>query len=127
VANAGANTWPKIIGRRSQKLKSQERVEQYLNPGTSLIQLDREAMAMSDTACIRRMNAAKSRLLRQCMSSLRCRRGSDNRAVGGGNAGPPPTLPQPLATMTPVQVLMLKFRMAPAEFCAAASAAFLQS
>jgi hypothetical protein len=28
--------------------------------------LEREALAMSDTACARQMNAAKSRLLRQC-------------------------------------------------------------
>lgn len=49
-----------------EKLKSLERVEQYLKPGTSLAQLEREAMAMSDTECARQMNAAKSRLLRQC-------------------------------------------------------------
>lgn len=49
-----------------EKLKSLERVEQYLKPGTSVGQLEREAMAMSDTACARQMNAAKSRLLRQC-------------------------------------------------------------
>jgi transposase InsO family protein len=49
-----------------EKLKSLERVEQYLKPGTSLPQLEREAMAMSDTTCARRVNAAKSRLLQQC-------------------------------------------------------------
>jgi len=49
-----------------EKLKSLEQVEQYLRPGMSLAQLEREAMAMSDTECARQMNAAKSRLLRQC-------------------------------------------------------------
>lgn len=49
-----------------EKLKSLERVEQYLKPGTSLAQLEREAMVMTDTECARQMNAAKSRLLRQC-------------------------------------------------------------
>jgi transposase InsO family protein len=49
-----------------EKLKSLERVEQYLKPGLSLAQLEQEALAMSDTECARRMNAAKSRLLRQC-------------------------------------------------------------
>jgi hypothetical protein len=49
-----------------EKLKSLERAEQYLKPGLSLAELEREAQAMSDTACARQMNAAKSRLLRQC-------------------------------------------------------------
>jgi len=49
-----------------EKLKSLERVEQYLKPGMSLTQLEREALTMSDTECARQMNAAKSRLLRQC-------------------------------------------------------------
>ena len=49
-----------------EKLKSLERAEQYLKPGLSLAKLEREALAMSDTACARQMNAAKSRLLRQC-------------------------------------------------------------
>jgi transposase InsO family protein len=49
-----------------EKLKSLERVEQYLKPGLSLAELEREALAMSDTECARQMNAAKSRLLRQC-------------------------------------------------------------
>jgi len=48
-----------------EKLKSLERVEQYLKPGMSLTELEREAMAMSDTECARQMNAAKVRLLRQ--------------------------------------------------------------
>ena len=49
-----------------EKLKSLERAEQYLKPGLSLAELDREALRMSDTECARQMNAAKSRLLRQC-------------------------------------------------------------
>jgi transposase InsO family protein len=49
-----------------EKLKSLERPEQYLKPGLSLVELDREALAMSDTECARKMNAVKSRLLRQC-------------------------------------------------------------
>lgn len=49
-----------------EKLKSLERAEQYLKPGVSLVELEREAMAICDTECARQMNAAKSRLLRQC-------------------------------------------------------------
>ena len=49
-----------------EKLKSLERAEQYLKPGLSLAELERKALAMSDTDNARQMNAAKSRLLRQC-------------------------------------------------------------
>ena len=49
-----------------EKLKSLERAEQYLKPGVSLVELEREALVMSDTVCARQMNAAKGRLLRQC-------------------------------------------------------------
>ncbi len=49
-----------------EKLKSLEGAEQYLQPGLSLAELDRQALAMSDTECARQMNAAKARLLRQC-------------------------------------------------------------
>jgi len=49
-----------------EKLKSLEQAEQYLKPGLSLADLEEEALAMSDTECARQMNAAKSRLLRQC-------------------------------------------------------------
>jgi hypothetical protein len=49
-----------------EKLKSLEGAERYLKPGLSLAELEREALAMSDTECARKMNAAKSRLLRQC-------------------------------------------------------------
>jgi hypothetical protein len=49
-----------------EKLQSLEQAEQYLKPGLSLAELKREALAISDTECARQMNAAKSRLLRQC-------------------------------------------------------------
>jgi transposase InsO family protein len=49
-----------------EKLKSLEGAEQYLKPGVSLADLEREALAMSDTECAQKMSAAKSRLLRQC-------------------------------------------------------------
>ena len=49
-----------------EKPKSLERVEQYLKPGVSLMELEREALAMSDTAYARKMSAAKLRLLRRC-------------------------------------------------------------
>src|SRR5437016_10137504 len=49
-----------------EKLKSLERAEQYLKPGVSFTELEREALAMSDTEYARQMNAAKSRLLREC-------------------------------------------------------------
>jgi len=49
-----------------EKLKMLERAEQYLKPGVSLADLEREALANSDTECARQMNTAKSRLLRQC-------------------------------------------------------------
>lgn len=49
-----------------EKLKTLEGAEQYLKPGLSLAELDRTALAMSDTECARQMNLAKARLLRQC-------------------------------------------------------------
>ena len=49
-----------------EKLKSLERVEQYLKPGVSLAELEREALTMSDTEYARKMGAAKLRLLRRC-------------------------------------------------------------
>jgi transposase InsO family protein len=49
-----------------EKLKSLEHAEQCLRPGLSLAELEREALAMSDTESARKMNAAKSRLLREC-------------------------------------------------------------
>lgn len=53
-----------------EKLKSLEGAAQYLKPGLSMAELEREAMAMSDTECARRMTAAKTRLLRQCKMQL---------------------------------------------------------
>src|SRR5579863_149713 len=53
-------------GTPFEKLKSLERAEQYLKPGLSLAELERKALAMSDTECARQMTAAKSRLLRHC-------------------------------------------------------------
>ena len=49
-----------------EKLQSLERAEQYLKPGLSWAELEREARAMSDTEYARQMNTAKARLLRQC-------------------------------------------------------------
>ena len=49
-----------------EKLQSLERAGQYLKPGVSLAELEREALRMSDTECARQMSAAKSRLLRRC-------------------------------------------------------------
>ena len=49
-----------------EKLKSLEQAEQYLKPGKSLAELEREALAMSDTESARQVNTAKSRLLGQC-------------------------------------------------------------
>jgi transposase InsO family protein len=53
-------------GTPFEKLKSLVGAEQYLKPGLSTAELEREALAMSDTECTRRMSAAKMRLLRQC-------------------------------------------------------------
>ena len=49
-----------------EKLKSLGQAEQYLKPGVSLSEMERGALAVSDTECARKMNAAKSRLLQQC-------------------------------------------------------------
>lgn len=49
-----------------EKLKSLELAEQCLRQGLSLAELERESLAVSDTEFARKMNAAKSRLLRQC-------------------------------------------------------------
>jgi len=49
-----------------EKLKSLAEAEQSLKPGLSMSELEREARAMSDTECARKMNAAKSRLLLRC-------------------------------------------------------------
>jgi transposase InsO family protein len=52
-----------------EKLKSLERAEQYLKPGVTLAELDREALKMSGTVCARQMSAAKGRLLRRCKAT----------------------------------------------------------
>jgi transposase InsO family protein len=49
-----------------EKLQSLPEVEKCLKPGVSVRSMEREALAMSDTACARRMSAAKAKLLRQC-------------------------------------------------------------
>ena len=49
-----------------EKLQSLERIDQYLKPGWSLAEMQRQALVMSDTEWARRMNAAKMQLLRRC-------------------------------------------------------------
>lgn len=53
-----------------EKLKSLPGAEQYLKPGLRLAELEKQALAMSDTEYARKMNAAKSRLLWEC--KVRC-------------------------------------------------------
>jgi transposase InsO family protein len=69
-----------------EKLKSLERVEQYLKPGTGLPDLEREAMARSDTACARQVSAAKARLLQSPVSAAA--EASITVGEGCGNDGP---------------------------------------
>jgi transposase InsO family protein len=49
-----------------EKLPSLPEAEQFLKPGVSLPELGKRALAISDTECALRMNAAKNKLLRQC-------------------------------------------------------------
>ena len=49
-----------------EKLQSLPEAEQFLKPGVSLPELEKRALAISDTECAVRMNAAKTKLLRQC-------------------------------------------------------------
>lgn len=49
-----------------EKLKSLPQAEQYLKPPIGFAQLDQMAKMMSDTACAKRMRAAKTKLLRAC-------------------------------------------------------------
>jgi hypothetical protein len=51
-----------------EKLKSLPEAASYLKAGLSFAQLDRQAKAMSDTECARKMSAAKAELPRQCKS-----------------------------------------------------------
>jgi len=49
-----------------EKLKSLPEAASYLKENLSFAQLDRQAKAMSDTECAKKMAAAKGKLLRQC-------------------------------------------------------------
>ena len=49
-----------------EKLQSLPQAAQFLKPGVSLLELEKRALAISDTECALRMNAAKTKLLRQC-------------------------------------------------------------
>jgi len=51
-----------------EKLQSLPEAERFLKPGLSLAELEKRALAISDTACARRMSAAKAKLLRQCQT-----------------------------------------------------------
>jgi transposase InsO family protein len=53
-----------------EKLQSLPEAERFLKPGLSLPELEKRALAISDTECARRMSAAKSKLLRQCQTPL---------------------------------------------------------
>ena len=53
-----------------EKLESLPAAEQFLKPGISFPELEKRALAISDTACAVRMNAAKAKLLRQCKTPL---------------------------------------------------------
>jgi len=49
-----------------EKLKSLPEASSYLKENIGLAQLDRQAKAMSDTECAKKMAAAKAKLLRRC-------------------------------------------------------------
>jgi len=51
-----------------EKLQSLPEAERFLKPGLSMPGLEKEALAISDTECARRMSAAKAKLLRQCQT-----------------------------------------------------------
>ena len=53
-----------------EKLQSLAEAEKFLKPGVSLQAMEREALAMSDTNCARRMGAAKAKLLQRCKAQL---------------------------------------------------------
>jgi transposase InsO family protein len=53
-----------------EKLKSLAEAGSFLKPGVTLDGLERVALDISDTACARKMNAAKLRLLRQCKTQF---------------------------------------------------------
>ena len=49
-----------------EKLQSLPEAERFLKPGISFPGLEKQALAISDTECAVRMNAAKTKLLRHC-------------------------------------------------------------
>jgi transposase InsO family protein len=49
-----------------EKLQSLPEAERYLKAGVSMLELEQRALAISDTECALRMNAARTKLLRQC-------------------------------------------------------------
>ena len=51
-----------------EKLQSLAEAERLLKPGLSWPELEKQALAISDTECARRMSAAKAKLLRQCQT-----------------------------------------------------------
>ena len=51
-----------------EKLQSLPEAERFLKPGLNLPELEKRALAISDTECARRMSAAKAKLLRQCQT-----------------------------------------------------------
>jgi hypothetical protein len=51
-----------------EKLQSLPEAERFLKPGLSMAELEKRALAISDTDCARRMSAAKAKLLRQCQT-----------------------------------------------------------
>jgi transposase InsO family protein len=51
-----------------EKLQSLSEAERFLKAGLSLPELEKQALAISDTECARRMSAAKTKLLRQCQT-----------------------------------------------------------
>ncbi len=51
-----------------EKLQSLPEAERFLKPGLSLPELEKRALAISDTECARRMSVAKAKLLRQCQT-----------------------------------------------------------
>ncbi len=51
-----------------EKLQSLPEAERFLKPGLSLRELEKRALAISDTECARRMSAAKAKLLQQCQT-----------------------------------------------------------
>jgi transposase InsO family protein len=51
-----------------ERLQSLPEAERFLKPGLSMPELEKLALAISDTECARRMSAAKTKLLRQCQT-----------------------------------------------------------